>query len=56
MAATRKPPGQAKEARLVVFGSRLLVSNLFLGEADYVRPSEPEKPQEPLVKRPEPEE
>jgi len=27
-----------------------------LGEADYVRPTPPEKPQEPLVKRPEPEE
>ena len=28
----------------------------YLAEGDYVQPTPPEKPQEPLVKRPEPEE
>lgn len=40
IAATRKPAGQEKEARLVVVGSRLIASNLFLGEvgnADHLR-------------------
>jgi outer membrane protein assembly factor BamE len=48
------PPDAPRLRHKRGFGSRFL--GVFgLGEGDYVHPTPPEKPQEPLVKRPEPE-
>ena len=47
------PPDAPRMRQKHSLGTRFL--GVFgLGEADYVRPTAPEKPQEPLVKRPEP--